>query len=262
VSQEQPEREAVVATLAGLAAGVALDDEGFATLAASQLDGIADGIGLQLEILETRRAAGEELGGWKVGWTSRGARNKDGAGGIRPVGYVLKSRVLGSGATIDASAINNCKLEPEIAVVIGERLSGAVTPEEARAAVRAVAPAFEVNSSRLRPGLSTSIRVGNGLNNWGIVIGEEQDPNQPLDAFKVDLLADGELIETGSSGVDVLDDPFLSLSRGAALLAEYGLAFEPGQTIITGSLTAPVLAVHGTHYEARFGDFGSVSVTC
>jgi len=40
---------------------------------------------IQHEIL---RLSGSEIGGWKIGWTSRGARDQMGVG-FRPFGYVL-----------------------------------------------------------------------------------------------------------------------------------------------------------------------------
>ncbi|WP_157544715.1 2-keto-4-pentenoate hydratase [Nocardioides halotolerans] len=253
----------VVATLTALAGGAELDDAGAAVLAGSPVTDVADGARLQLEVLRRLEAGGAARGGWKIGWTSRGARDDAGADGARPFGYVLADRVLPSGSRLDLGAIPSCRLEPEIALVMGAALSGPdVTPEEARAAVRAVAPAFEVNSSRLRPGLSMAVRIGNSLNNWGIVVGPEQDPDLPLDALHVEMRADGEVVSSGSSGPDVLDDPFLSLSRVVATLTGHGIALEPGQTLITGSLTAPLPVSAGVTYEATFRPLGSVSVRC
>jgi 2-keto-4-pentenoate hydratase len=254
---------AVVAVLSGLSRGGELDDAGAAVLEGFTSDAIDDGSRLQLEVLAGLQAAGEKVGGWKIGWTSRGARTGAGGQGDRPFGYVLESRVLPSGATLDLSSIPGCKLEPEIAVVMGDRLGGPdVTPEQARAAVSAVAPAFEICSSRLRPGLSMGVRVGNALNNFGIVVGEQRSSaDLDLAALTVQLSGNDVELATGSSGPDVLDDPFVSLSRVARLMSEHGLELLPGQVLITGSLCAPAVVQADTRYDAEFGDLGSVSVT-
>jgi 2-keto-4-pentenoate hydratase len=254
----------VLTVLADLARGGTLDDAGAEVLSGFTSDVVDDGARLQLEVLDGLFAAGETVGGWKIGWTSRGARTGAGAAGDRPFGYILDKRVLTSGAAIDLASIPVCKLEPEIALILGESLSGAdVTPEQARAAVRSVAPSFEVNSSRLRPGMSLGVRVGNSLNNWGIVVGAHRPVSEiDLADLKVTLFGNGLPLDTGTSDPDVLDDPFVSLAKVASYLHQFGRGLEAGQVLITGSLCAPTVAEAGTRYEAVFGALGSVSVRC
>jgi 2-keto-4-pentenoate hydratase len=255
---------AVVAVLADLARGATLDDEGAAVLTEVASDSVPDGSRLQLEVMRRHLAAGARVGGWKIGWTSRSARSGPGADGARPFGYVLEDRVLTSETVLDLDAVPDCKLEPEIALVLGAPLSGpAVTRAEARAAVSAVAPAFEVLSSRLRPGMSLAVRVGNALNNWGIVVGRYVPVDSvDLSGLELSLIGDGYVLATGSSGPEVLDDPFESLATVATYLHSFGERLEAGQVLITGSLCAPVKAEPGMRYEAVLGDLGSVSVRC
>ena len=73
--------------------------------------------------------------------------------GFRPFGYVLGSRVFGSGTRSRSRALP-ALIEPELCLVLGEALAGVdVTPEQARAAVRGAAPAFEVIELRC-PGVA------------------------------------------------------------------------------------------------------------
>jgi 2-keto-4-pentenoate hydratase len=239
--------------------GEPLDEADVAALRA--YDGLdsRDGLPLQLALADLWRRDGEEVGGWKIAWTSRGARDRGGPG-FRPFGFILASRILPSGAALARDAVPGGALEPEICVTIGTRLAGPdVTVEEARAAVESVAPAFEVISHRLPDGLSLAARIGNGLNNWGLVVGAAQPAGIALDSVPVELRRDGELLGTGISDPGTVDDPYLSLTRVTRELHANGLALEPGQRVITGSITASAKVEAGT-YEATFGPLGTVAV--
>jgi 2-keto-4-pentenoate hydratase len=136
-----------------------------------------------------------------------------------------------------------------------------VTEARARAAVAAVSPAFEICSKRLPAGLPRSVRIGNDLNNWGIVVGPAHSTDVALDELAVELFRDGELIDSGHSRQDVIDSPYLSLARVCRTLAEHGLSLSAGQRLITGSLLAGTPVAGATRFTARFGELGEVTVT-
>jgi 2-keto-4-pentenoate hydratase len=253
-------RTAAVGVLWRLAHGQLIEGEPPAEVTAYADADPSAGEELQLSVLDLWREAGEDLGGWKIGFTSRKMRDSMGEG-FRPFGYILASRIFASGAQVP-SGIPNCKLEPEIAVVMGQRLGGPdVTVEQARAAVAAVVPAFEINSSRLPPGMPKAIRLGNSLNNWGMVVGPERSADIDLSSLSVELYADGELIGSAGAGPDIIDDPYLSLTRVCRTLAASGRCLEAGQRVITGSLLAATPVAGRTRFEARYGALGDVSVT-
>ena len=220
----------------------------------------AGSLRLQLAVLAAWEAEGQALGGWKIGLTSRAARDSMGPN-VRPHGYVLADRILASGAVL-TEAVPNCRLEPEIAVTLGEDLAGDdVTVEQARAAVAAVAPAFEINSGRVPKGSSLAVRLGNSLNNWGIVLGE-QVPVGSVDLadLTVELGCERGVLETGHSGPATLDDPFHSLTRVCQSLARNGRGLSAGQWLITGSLTSAVPTEGAQSYYADFGPLGRVTL--
>ncbi|NOT58509.1 MAG: hypothetical protein HOP18_28265 [Deltaproteobacteria bacterium] len=218
-----------------------------------------DALDAQLRVLRRFEADGEQLGGWKVGLTSGKARDRMGKD-FRPFGYILRKRILSSGATVPLAKIFNCHLEPELCLIVGSPLRGdSVGPAEAKAAVRAVAPAFEINEVRVQADLGQTLLLADGLAQWGIVVGPETPVRDGLIHTTVDFSRDGKIVETKTPG-ETMDDPYLSLSRLCRLLHTYGLGLEPGQPVITGSFCHHAIHQPGV-YRAHFSNIGEVAVT-
>lgn len=217
-----------------------------------------EALGLQLAVLNRLVAAGERLAGWKVGLTSGPRRDVMGRD-FRPFGYLLESRLLCSGDALGIRQITSGYLEPELCLVLGAPLRGDdIDPDAARAAVRAIAPAFELNERRLRPGVDDATTIADGLGNWGIVVGAEGPVHSGLTETTVDLWLDDVLVATMTPG-ESMDDPFLSLSRLCALLHRYGRGLEVGQRVITGSFCNRTVQGPGT-WRAHFSRVGEVRV--
>ncbi|HEV8716919.1 MAG TPA: hypothetical protein VGX03_29385 [Candidatus Binatia bacterium] len=220
--------------------------------------GLEEALELQLRVLSRFEAAGERLGGWKVGLTSGNARDRMGKD-FRPFGYVLQSRIFRSGATVPVAKIMNCAVEPELCLIIGSPLRGdAVDVAQAKAAVRAVAPAFELNQRRVGPDAGQALLLADGLAQWGIVVGPEAPVRDNLIETTVEFYCDEQLVETKTPGA-TMDDPYLSLSRLCRLLHKYGFGLEPGQPVITGAFCHHAVRQPGT-YRTVFSGIGEVSV--
>lgn len=220
--------------------------------------GLEEALAVQLRVLGRFEAEGERLGGWKVGLTSGNARDRMGKD-FRPFGYVLQSRIFPSGATTPVTKIMNCAVEPELCLIVGSQLRGdAVDVAEAKAAVRAVAPAFEINQRRVGPDAGQTLLLADGLAQWGIVVGPEALVRDGLVGTMVEFYCDEQLVETKTPGA-TMDDPYLSLSRLCRLLHKYGLGLEPGQPVITGSFCHHAVSRPGT-YRAVFSGIGEVSL--
>ena len=228
----------------------------------SGIDGIdfpvEEALQIQLGVLDRFQTTHEMLGGWKVGLTSGGARDRMGKD-FRPFGYVLQSRILPSGATAQFAKILKCSVEPELCLIVGTPLKGAnIDAAEAKAAVRALAPAFEINERRTRAEHGNAWLVADGLANWGIVVGPEAPVRDGLIHTTVDFSCDGTLIESKTPGT-TMDDPYLSLARLCRQLYKFGRGLEPGQPVITGSFCNQVVRTPGT-YSAVFSGMGTVSI--
>jgi 2-keto-4-pentenoate hydratase len=219
---------------------------------------VQEALAVQLGVLARFQTAGEHVGGWKVGLTSGAARDRMGKD-FRPFGYVLKSRILRTGAKVPRQPIMKCSVEPELCLIVGSPLRGNnVDATAAKAAVRAVAPAFEINERRTNPEHGNALLLADGLAQWGIVVGPEAPVRDGLIDTTVEFYAGDKLVETKTPGA-TMDDPYLSLARVARLLHKFGLGLEPGQPVITGSFYNHVVTQPAA-YRARFVGIGDVSV--
>ena len=218
-------------------------------------------LALQLAVGERFARDGERIGGWKIGMTSGRARDSMGIG-FRPFGYVLHSHIVDSGAELSLPSIDGPVIEPELAFVMGAPLAGPATPEEARAAVRGVAPSFEVVESRCkgRDPMLHATKIADGLNNWGMVLGTEVAPEHLDVATTVVLTRDGRDAGKATAGVDLeFDDLFLALSRISRLLGAHGAGLRPGQAILTGAFMRIEIETPGL-WSASFDGVGEVSI--
>jgi 2-keto-4-pentenoate hydratase len=215
------------------------------------------GLAVSAEVIRHRLASGSTIAGWKVGF-SAGASRAMFPDGFRPFGVTWSDRLYRSGASIDLGQFVDCRIENEIALVLDAPLSGPdVTIDGARAAVGAVAAAFEI--CEVRAPLNVPLLAADNMTNWGIVVGDTR-PASGFDAMPTmaTIWENGE--ERGRGAADgYLDDPFESLYRLCAALDRHGFGLEPGHVVVTGAFAACEARQPAT-WRAEFSGIGAVEV--
>jgi len=239
------------------------------------LEGISydDGLGLQVRLLRLHQAEGAVLAGWKVGLTSARAREQFGGVDVRPFGYIDADHALRSGAEVAVAAIPHAAIETEFCFTVGERIAGRdLSPDDVRGRIATVAAGYEINQRQrgtLRPDLAMGASAR--MYNWGIVEGSGHAPAGLADAG-IDLAdvvirmrvagngsdGPGELLLEERAG-DHVDDHYRSIGLLARALADYDLALEPGQKIITGAV-GRFTAEAGQTWRSEFAGVGTVEV--
>lgn len=223
---------------------------------------LADGLRVQLAVRDRKIAGGGKQTGWKVGLTSKRARERYGID-ARPFGHIMAADTYATGATVPISRARHPGLEPELCFTIGETLRGpGVTPAQARAAVAAVSAAFELVEDRAQGIADFALDVADNLSQWGLVMGESLSPlpaTLDLGDTRMECRCGEELIAQAVGDNNQIDDHFLSLSLLANTLADCGEALEAGMRVITGSFSNHDV-VPGQSWRARFSDIGGVSV--
>lgn len=207
---------------------------------------------------------GEAHAGWKIGANSDAARNLFKI--TDPfAGFILKSGAYPSGRRFDLGAIPGSPvLECEVCIRIGERLSGpGVTRDDVLDAVAGLAPAFEIAGIGREASVDPPLNIADDVAHWGYVLGTEVSPyprDLDLGDVVVEARRNGEVVFHNHSR-DVIDEQLGCIAWLANHLARYGMAIEPGQLIITGSCTRPVVIEKGDLWEAKFEGIGGVSAS-
>jgi 2-oxo-3-hexenedioate decarboxylase len=218
---------------------------------------------IQDTVLDRKVRAGESVAGVKLGLTSRAKQRRMGVD-VPLTGWLTDAMTLAPGEPVRVGELIHPRVEPEIAFIMGARLSGpGVTAERAMGAVASVHAAFEVIDSRFRDfGFSLQDVVADNASSSRFVISARAVPPDGLDLAneKCRLDVDGSTADT-ATGAAVLGHPANALALAANGLAERGKAIEPGWIVLTGGLTDAHPLRAGGVISAEFASLGALSVT-
>jgi 2-keto-4-pentenoate hydratase len=225
---------------------------------------IEDAYQIQLEIVEIKKHRGEKVIGKKIGLTSK--RIQQAFGVHQPdYGHILDKLIAREGLPIAISEFIQPKIEAEMAFILANRLIGpGVTAAEVLRCTSGVLPVFEIIDSRIKDWkIKIQDTIADNASIGRVILGS------PISAvYGVDLRTagvvirkNGEVVET-AAGAAVLGNPAESVAWLVNKLAEYNVALEKGELVISGSLIAPINIGEGDIIQADFGSgLGSVT-TC
>jgi 2-keto-4-pentenoate hydratase len=221
-----------------------------------------DAYRVQQAQVETRRAAGETIVGWKIGLTSEAMQKQLGVD--QPdYGPVLSRWYLPDGASIRRDSLIAPRVEAEIGFVLKSPLAGpGVTADDVIDATESVTAAIEVIDSRIRDWKLTLVdTVADMASSARVILGAERvsPANLDLRLVGVVLERDGGVVETGA-GAAVLGNPAEAVALTANTLGPLGVVMKPGHIVIPGAMHASATADVGQSFTARFDRLGDVSV--
>jgi 2-keto-4-pentenoate hydratase len=222
-----------------------------------------EGYRVQLGVLARAVASGERQSGWKIGLTADSIRGMYGVS--EPVfGYLLNGRHFTSGCSIRHADLSKPAIECELCFTLKETVQGpGVTSERVREAVGAVAPAFEIVDLRGNMGADLPLGVADNVSQWAYVTGTEVQPypgDLDLGEVVVKVRRNGEMVMQGK-GADLIDNQLQSLTWLANKLADYGVALQAGQCVMSGSFIKPTPVQPGDRWDTGFSRIGDVSAT-
>ena len=213
--------------------------------------------------IEERVKAGDRVAGFKIGLTNPAVREKLGFPDLM-YGYLMDSMVLQNGVTVGIQELIAPKIECEICMKIKKKIKvKGLTVENVLDATEGVSGAFEICDARLREGQISypHFFADNGFA-CRIVLQGVWHPPENVDFPKEEVVLSGGGKELGRGlGVLAMGHPAKAVAWLAGKLAERGRGLEPGQVVMTGTLT-PILSVEKTAtYKAAFSTLGEVTVT-
>lgn len=219
---------------------------------------------ISLHMLRMREAAGERVVGKKIGVTSKPVQ--DMLGVFQPdFGFLTDAMQYDDDATVSLSqaGLIQPRAEGEIAFMLNADLHGpGVTAEDVLQATAWVAPCFEIVDSRIHDWkIAIQDTVADNASCGVFVIGKRHTDPRALDlaAASMQLWKNG--IPAGNGvGAAVQGHPAEAVAWLANTLGAFGIPFNAGELILSGSLAPLVTAVAGDRFTMEIEGLGGCSI--
>jgi len=209
---------------------------------------------IQLGLIERRCNAGECHIGWKVGLTAPAIQHQFGF--HEPVfGCVLDSKR--SGHVFAPQDLIAPGFENELCMRLRTNRAGAITLNEARAAMDVVYPSLEIIETRGPFTEQIALALADNAQQKTVILGDPAPLPDDLTAIEAQVSINGRPVATGT-GDAVLGNPLHSIVWLAAKLAAYGRILKAGEIVMTGSFTRQFPITPGDQIETVFSALGSV----
>ncbi len=228
---------------------------------------IADAYAVQQAWVDLRLASGRRVIGHKIGLTSK-AMQRTSQIDEPDYGVLLDDMRFPDGSDIPVDRFVELRVEVELAFVLGRPLRG---PDcsifDVLTATDYVIPAIELIDARIQRFDPASGRprkvldtISDNAASAGLVMGGR--PIRPLDVdlrWVSALMSRNGVIEDSGVAAAVLNHPANGLVWLANKLAAFGVGLQAGQTVLSGSFTAPLAARPGDTFHVDYGALGALS---
>jgi 2-oxo-3-hexenedioate decarboxylase len=216
---------------------------------------LADAYAIQKASIARRLARGEQRAGVKMGFTSRAKMAQMGLSDVIWGRLTDAMQVVESG-DIDFARYVHPRVEPELAFVLKNAMTGRESAAQALAAVDAVAPALEIIDSRYRDfKFSLPEVIADNASSSGFVLGNWCDPRSGFGNLGLLLAIDGRAVQVGSTAA-ILGHPLRSLVAAARLAADAGEPLQAGSIVMAGGATQAEWIKPGQYVQVEMENFG------
>ena len=221
-----------------------------------------DAYTIQRKSMARRVERGESIVGMKMGLTSTAKMEQMNV--HNPIyGHLTDVMDLGDGAVIEHKNYCHPRVEPELAFVMDEDISGDVGPQQAMAAVKGVCAALEIIDSRYKDFEFTLIDVvADNASSTGFVLGTSLvDPESiEIGNLGMAMSVNGKVVETGSSAA-ILDHPARSLAALITMLNKRDEGLKAGQIVLAGAATGAVHVKPDDHVHLEVDGLGTAELS-
>jgi len=221
---------------------------------------VDDGYAIQKAWVAIKCAAGRNIGGHKIGLTSRAMQMA--AQITEPdFGALLDDMVFAAG-DIPFKRFIAPMVEVELAFILNRDLRGPnVTMEDVLSATDYVVPAIEIIDARIeRQDRTTKIMrrvfdtISDNAANAGIILGTQRVKPDAVDLrWTGAIMAKNGVVEETGLAAGVLGHPAIGIAWLANKLSAHGESLIAGEILLAGSFTRPVLAVAGDKFSVDYG---------
>jgi len=226
-----------------------------------------DAYAIQSAWVRKKQDQGDDLIGYKIGLTSRvmqRAMHIDSP----DFGVLLQSMHFANHSQIRQSDFTDPRIEVELAFVLKKRLAGDnVSVDEVLEATDYIVPALELIAARSyrtdpQTGYTRTVMdtIADNAANGGIIVGDQQFCPGDIDMqWSGAILYKNDVIEETGLSAAVMGHPARGICWLAKRFAPHGISLEPGQILLSGSFTAPVIVQPGDRILADYGPLGEIS---
>ena len=223
---------------------------------------VEDAYRIQLEGITMKLAQGRKVIGKKIGLTSKGMQKLLGVN-EPDYGHLFDNMLLLEGEPCQRQELLLPKVEGELAFVLKDTLKGpGVTIADVYRATEGVMPAFEIVDSRIRDWkIKLADTIADNGSSARLVLGSRLVPVQDLDLRLIGMVLEknGEMVSTGT-GAEVWGHPAAAVAWLANKLAEFDIALEAGEIILSGAVTAAEVAESGDVFTLSFDGLGCLNL--
>jgi 2-keto-4-pentenoate hydratase len=221
---------------------------------------IIRGMQKQFKLRRDRLNAGEKSIGWKVGFGAPAALDR-----LRLdaplIGFLTDKTLLPSNTTVSIAGWTKPAMEPEIAVYLGQDLTGASDREKTRAAIASLGPAIELAEVHFPPDDVEAILAGN-IYNRHVILGRADSSRAGcvLNGLTGRVSRNGQDISPATDPQALTGDIVDIVNHVADLLSFFGELLCAGDVIITGSIVPPLWIVPDEEIIYRLEPIDVVSI--
>lgn len=216
---------------------------------------------IQNEVIKLRERDGHNVFAPKMGLTSKAKWDQMGVDSPI-VGYIFDD-MIEEGNTINVLDYIHPKIEPEIAIVLKNEISGLdLTIEDVLKNTDYVLSCAEVIDSRYKNfDFTLTDVIADNTSASGAVFGREKYPitNIELDSEEVTFKLNGEVVAEGK-GTAVLGHPASAIVELGAFLYQQGKVVPAGIPIMTGGITSAVLVKPGDKVEITYSNLETIEI--
>ena len=211
---------------------------------------------------QLRQDDGEKQVGWKMGLTSEAKRKQMNLDS--PLyGFLSDKMQISNNGTFDLAGSIHPKIEPEIAFLINQDLSGAITREQVLNACGGVAAALEILDSRYEEFRYFSMEdvIADNSSSSFFAIGAWEKDFKKIDLLnlKMQMSIGGQVAQSGVSK-DISGDPVVSVIQLCQLLAERKQILKAGSIVLAGAATAAEMLKPDMKIELKVDSLPPVTV--
>lgn len=220
---------------------------------------LEDAYKIQREAIKLREERGEKITGFKLGFTSKAKMEQMGVHDLI-WGILTDEMHINPGEIINLNRWIHPRVEPEIAFRVSKDIDRELTLDELPEYLDGMAAALEIIDSRYENfKFSLEDVVADNCSSTGYVIGEWHPLTTDISNLKMDLIADGQVVESATSAA-ILDNPLQSVVELSRLASDAGLVVKKGHVILAGAATAAIFLESGKTYKAAVETLGEIEM--